>query len=98
MPTKEVRARYLRDGKCSACGKPPVEGRKRCAKCLASGLRRNKAWQAAALADGRCGNCAKNPLFTKCLCRSCADAMNERNKSKRQKVFVFPLDALPDWS
>lgn len=67
---KEIRERFLKNGKCGYCGKREViPGHTACKKCISASYRRRYKKMI-------CGRCGKNPICTErsiALCETCLD-------------------------
>jgi hypothetical protein len=98
---REVRANRRREGKCSTCGRVPVEGRMRCHRCLAKAQaladqatpeRRERSrqhkqqWTTARIRSGWCQRCGREPLAPgKTLGVRCLAAQQVRRRAQLEE-------------
>lgn len=77
--------RYRRLGLCTACGKQPAPGRKKCAECLRKFNEKSKRWREKAITSGLCVMCGgANDVAGRYCSRCKARRKAERDDLKLQ--------------
>jgi hypothetical protein len=81
MARTAARAHYKRQGRCVWCGKKPLGGRAKCARCLAWNRQYQRARYLKLRQDGRCVQCGQAPAgYPYVRCEACRVYMREYHR------------------